>query len=47
MDSRRNFMESVAAGMAGTLLAPARVLGANDRICLGIIGPGRARRISP
>ncbi len=40
MDSRRNFMESVAAGMAGTLFAPARVLGANDRIRLGIIGPG-------
>jgi len=40
MHSRRNFIEGAAAGLAGTLLAPARVLGADDRIRLGIIGPG-------
>jgi predicted dehydrogenase len=28
------------AGIAGTLAVPARVLGANDRIRLGVIGPG-------
>jgi predicted dehydrogenase len=32
-------MGNVAA-LAGTLSVPARVLGANDRIRLGIIGPG-------
>ena len=40
MHSRRNFLEGVAASLAGTLMAPARVLGANDRIQIGIIGPG-------
>ena len=40
MHSRRNFMEGVAAGLAGTLVRPARVWGANDRIRLGIIGAG-------
>ena len=40
MHSRRNFMEGVAAGLAGTLVTPARVWGANDRIRLGIIGAG-------
>jgi predicted dehydrogenase len=39
MDSRRKFIGSVA-GLAGTLAAPAQVLGANERIRLGIIGPG-------
>jgi predicted dehydrogenase len=33
-------MEGVAAGLAGTLVTPARVWGANDRIRLGIIGAG-------
>src|SRR5512142_2171695 len=40
MDSRRNFIGRMATGLAGTLAAPASVLGANDRIRLGIIGPG-------
>lgn len=40
MHSRRGFMEGVAAGFAGALMSPARVLGANDRIRIGIIGPG-------
>ncbi len=38
-NSRRNFIGHVATGMA-TALAPSTVLGANDRIRLGIIGPG-------
>lgn len=40
MDSRRNFLGKVATGLAGTFAAPGHVLGANDRIRLGIIGPG-------
>ena len=39
MDSRRTFLETMA-GVAGALAAPASALGANDRIRLGIIGPG-------
>src|ERR1041385_779145 len=39
MQSRRNFIGKVATGLAGTL-ATSTVLGANDRIRLGIIGPG-------
>ncbi len=39
-NSRRNFIGKVAGGLAGTLAAPAAVLGANERIRLGIIGPG-------
>ncbi|MBM3774872.1 MAG: Gfo/Idh/MocA family oxidoreductase, partial [Acidobacteria bacterium] len=39
MDSRRHFIGKVAGGIAGTLAAP-RVLGANDRLRLGVIGPG-------
>jgi predicted dehydrogenase len=39
-DSRRLFIGRVATGIAGTLAAPSSVLGANDRIRLGIIGPG-------
>ncbi len=39
MDSRRNFIGKVATGLAGTLAA-SNVLGANDRIRLGIIGAG-------
>lgn len=41
MDSRRNFVGKVAYGIAGTLASgPARVLGANDRVRVGIIGAG-------
>ena len=36
MHSRRIFM----AGMAGGLALSSRILGANDRIRLGMIGPG-------
>ena len=39
MQSRRNFLGNVATGLAGTLAA-SNVLGANDRIRIGIIGPG-------
>ncbi len=39
MDSRRQFLGAVT-GLAGTLAIPKRVLGANDRIRLGIIGAG-------
>src|SRR5688572_661835 len=39
MDSRRHFLGKVASGIA-TIAAPAAVLGANDRIRLGIIGAG-------
>ncbi|MBI3209324.1 MAG: Gfo/Idh/MocA family oxidoreductase [Candidatus Solibacter usitatus] len=46
MDSRRSFIGSVATGLAGSL-APSQVLGANDRIRLGIIGPGdRGKQIA-
>src|SRR5215472_10709357 len=38
VQSRRNFIGKVATGLAGSF-AP-NVLGANDRIRLGIIGPG-------
>ena len=41
MDSRRNFIGKVASGLAGTLAAgPAHMLGANDRIRVGVIGAG-------
>jgi len=39
MQSRRNFIGNVATGLAGTLAA-SNVLGANDRVRIGIIGPG-------
>jgi predicted dehydrogenase len=39
MQSRRGFIRGVATGLAGTL-AGSSVLGANDRIRIGIIGPG-------
>ena len=39
MQSRRVFISKVATGLAGTLAA-SNVLGANDRIRIGIIGPG-------
>lgn len=40
MSSRRTFISTVASGLATTLAVPSSVLGANDRIRLGIIGPG-------
>ncbi|HEY6342321.1 MAG TPA: Gfo/Idh/MocA family oxidoreductase [Bryobacteraceae bacterium] len=41
MDSRRRFIGQVATGLAGTLAAgPAEVLGASDRIRVGIVGAG-------
>jgi predicted dehydrogenase len=40
MHSRRNFIGNVATGLAAASQAPAQVLGANDRIRAGIIGPG-------
>jgi len=39
MQTRRNFLGNVATGLAGSL-ATGRVMGANDRIRLGIIGIG-------
>jgi predicted dehydrogenase len=39
MQSRRNFIGKMATGLAGTLAA-SNVMGANDRIRIGIIGPG-------
>jgi predicted dehydrogenase len=39
MQSRRNFIGKVATGVAGAFAA-SNVLGANDRVRLGIIGPG-------
>ncbi|MGH9671963.1 MAG: Gfo/Idh/MocA family protein [Bryobacteraceae bacterium] len=40
MDSRRNFIGTMATSLAGAIASPPGVLGANDRIRLGIIGPG-------
>jgi predicted dehydrogenase len=40
MHSRRNFIEKVASGLAGSIAVPSAVLGANDRIRVGIIGAG-------
>ena len=40
MDSRRHFIGKVAGGLAGTLATPQSVIGANERLRLGIIGPG-------
>ncbi len=39
MQTRRKFIGNVATGLAGTL-ATGRVLGANDRIRVGVIGVG-------
>jgi len=39
MQSRRNFIGKVATGLAGTLAA-SNVLGANDRVRVGLIGSG-------
>ena len=40
MNSRRNFIGTFAGGIAGTLAARPGVLGANDRIRIGLIGAG-------
>ena len=40
MYSRRNFLVGIAAGVVATALSSSRVLGANERIRLGIIGAG-------
>ena len=40
MHSRRNFLGNVATGLAAAAQPPGRVLGANDKIRVGIIGPG-------
>lgn len=40
MFSRRNFIEGAAVGLAGAALSPSRALGANEKIRIGIIGPG-------
>ncbi|MGQ9634480.1 MAG: Gfo/Idh/MocA family oxidoreductase [Bryobacteraceae bacterium] len=40
MASRRQFISQVASGLAGTLAAPSSVLGANERLRLGLIGAG-------
>jgi predicted dehydrogenase len=40
MHSRRNFIGKMATGLAGTLAVPSAVLGSNDRVRLGLIGPG-------
>src|ERR1041384_7064163 len=39
MQSRRNFIGKVATGLAGTLAA-SNAIGQNERVRLGIIGPG-------
>src|SRR5580698_11500523 len=40
MDSRRKFIGTMATGLATTLASPKGVLGANDRVRMGIIGIG-------
>jgi predicted dehydrogenase len=40
MHSRRNFLGNVATGLAAATQAPGQVIGANDKIRVGIIGPG-------
>ncbi|HEY6392874.1 MAG TPA: Gfo/Idh/MocA family oxidoreductase [Bryobacteraceae bacterium] len=40
IDSRRRFIGTMATGLATTLASPSGVLGANDRIRMGIIGIG-------
>ncbi len=39
-NSRRQFIGRMGVGLAGAVAAPQTVLGANERIRLGIIGPG-------
>jgi predicted dehydrogenase len=40
LDSRRKFIGRVASGIAGTLAVPSAVLGAGERLRLGVIGVG-------
>jgi len=40
MHSRRTFVKQAAAGLGAVAFSGSRVLGANDRIRLGMIGPG-------
>jgi predicted dehydrogenase len=40
MNSRRDFIGKMATGLAGTLAVPGSVLGASDRVRLGVIGAG-------
>jgi predicted dehydrogenase len=40
MSTRREFIQNTAIAAAGAVLAPGRVLGANDRVRLGVIGSG-------
>ncbi|MGJ5817074.1 Gfo/Idh/MocA family protein [Paludibaculum fermentans] len=40
MSSRREFLHAAAAGTGAALTIPPKALGANDRIRVGIIGPG-------
>lgn len=40
MQSRRNFIGNVATGLAGTIAGTGSILGANDRVRIGIIGYG-------
>ena len=40
MDSRRSFIGRVASGLAGTIAVPSGVLGAADRVRIGVIGAG-------
>jgi len=41
MDSRRKFIGAMATGLASTLASSAGVLGANDRVRVGVIGAGQ------
>src|ERR1700734_797757 len=41
MDSRRKFIGAMATGLASTLASSAGVLGANERVRIGIIGAGQ------
>jgi predicted dehydrogenase len=41
MDSRRKFIGAMATGLASTLASTSRVLGANDRVRIGVIGAGQ------
>lgn len=41
MDSRRKFIGAMATGLASTLASSAAVLGANDRLRVGVIGAGQ------
>jgi predicted dehydrogenase len=40
VDSRRKFIGQVASGLAGTLAVPSSVLGASERVRIGVIGAG-------